>query len=95
MFCPIKSPFPKNSIARVTIFTAKEEDYLQPVYPALLTNYFNDSTNSLISDTTAPPYMSSDEYWFPTPENFPDPKKLEGINKRIFEEKANLKNKKK
>ena len=35
--------------------------------------------------------MSSDEHWFPTPANCPNPEKLEGINKRFYEEIAKLK----
>ena len=85
---------PKNtSNACITILTAKQADYLQPVNPELLTNFFNDNINSLISDTTTPPNMSSDEHRFPTPENCPNPEKLKRINKRIYEEIAKLKKK--
>ena len=34
--------------------------------------------------------MSSDEHWFLTPENCPNPEKLERINKRIYEEIVKL-----
>ena len=79
---PHKVTIQKNtSIARITILTAKQADYLQPVDPALLANYFEDNITSLISDSETPNYTSPDRHWFPTPENCAHPEKLEGIHK--------------
>ena len=71
--------------------TAKQADYLQPVNPAPLTNYFNENINTLISDTETKVYPSSDDFWFPTPENCPNPDQLEGVQRRIYDEIVKLK----
>ena len=74
------------SIAKVTILTAKQAQYLQPVSPALLSEHFSKSVNTLIADTGAKVYPSSGGLWFPTPENCLHPERLTGINKRIYDE---------
>ena len=77
---PHKVTIPKKmSNVRFTILTAKQAGDSQPVNPAVLTNYFDDIINSLISDFIIPPYTSSDRCWFPTPENYLNPEKRKGF----------------
>ena len=90
---PHKVTVQKNSIiARITILTPKQAEYLQPINPQLLTTYFNENINALIQDSDIKVSPSPDEFWFPTPENCSNPEKLTGIDKRIYDEITKLKN---
>ena len=84
-----------TQVARVTILTPKQAAYLQPINPALLTNYFNEQVNTLIADSTTKVFPSKDPFWFPTPENCQEPEKLTGIHKRIYDEICKLKSQEK
>ena len=82
----------KNAqVAKVTILTASQAQYLQPVNPEILTDHLNKSINGLIADSENKVYPSNDEFWFPTPENCPNPETLTGIQKRIYDEIVALK----
>ena len=90
---PHKVTVQKNSIiARITILTPKQAEYLQPINPQLLTTYFNENIKALIQDSDIKVSPSPDEFWFPTPENCSNPEKLTGIDKRIYDEITKLKN---
>ena len=89
---PHKVTVQKNSvIARITILTPKQAEYLQPINPQLLSNYFNQNINALIQDSEIKVSPSTDELWFPTPENCSNPETLTGIEKRIYDEIVQLK----
>ena len=89
---PHKVTVQKNSvIARITILTPKQAEYLQPINPQLLSNYFNQNINALIQDSEIKVSPSTDELWFPTPENCSNPGTLTGIEKRIYDEIVQLK----
>ena len=89
---PHKVTFQKNSvIARITILTPKQAEYLQPINPQLLSNYFNQNIIVLIQDSEIKVSPSTDELWFPTPENCSNPETLTGIEKRIYDEIVQLK----
>ena len=89
---PHKVTVRKNSvIARITILTPKQAEYLQPINPQLLSNYFNQNINALIQDSEIKVSPSTDELWFPTPENCSNPETLPGIEKRIYDEIVQLK----
>ena len=46
---PLKITIPKNTIiARITISTPKQAEYLQPNIPQLLSDYFNQNINALV-----------------------------------------------
>ena len=46
---PHKVTVPKNSlIARVTVLTAKQAEFLQPINPQLISDYFNQNIKALI-----------------------------------------------
>ena len=89
---PHKVTVQKNSvIARITILTPKQAEYLQPINPQLLSNYFNQNINALIQDSEIKVSPSTDELWFPTPENCSNPETLTGVEKRIYDEIVQLK----
>ena len=89
---PHKVTVQKNSvIARITILTPKQAEYLQPINPQLLSNYFNQNINALIQDSEIKVSPSTDELWFPTPENCSNPEILTGIEKCIYDEIVQLK----
>ena len=89
---PHKVTVQKNSvIARITILTPKQAEYLQPINPQLLLNYYNQNINALIQDSEIKVSPSTDELWFPTPENCSNPETLTGIEKRIYDEILQLK----
>ena len=82
----------KNAqVAEVTILTASQAQYLQPVNPDFLTDHLKKSVNGLIADSEHKVYPSNDEFWFPTPENCSNPENLTGIEKRIYDEIVALK----
>ena len=82
---PHKNTVQKNSvIARITILTPKQAEYLQPVNPQLLSNNFNQNINAHIQDSEIKVSPSSDALWFSTPENCPNPETVTGIEKRIY-----------
>ena len=91
MFCRIISPFLETILARITVLTPKQAEFLQPINPQLLSDYFNQDINALIQDIEIKVYSSSDEYRFPTPENCKDPESLTGIDRRIHDEIVKLK----
>ena len=78
-------------IARITILTPKQAQYLQPNNPRLLSDYFIQNINALIEDSEMKVSPSTDELWFPTPENCKNPEKLTGIEKHIYDEIVKLK----
>ena len=47
--------------------------------------------NTLVSNTETNVYPSSDDSWFPTPENGSNPDQLEGVQRRIYDEIVKLK----
>ena len=82
---------PKNSlIARVTVLTPKQAEFIQPINH-LISNYFNQNINALIEDSETKVYPSTDQLWFPTPENCAEPEKLTGIQRRIYHEFVKMK----
>ena len=83
------------SIARVTILTTKQAQYLHPISPELLTQHLNKSFNALVTDFEPKIQIKENELWFPTPENCSNPEQLTGIHKRIYEEISALKAKEK
>ena len=86
----------KNAqVAKVTILTASQAQYIQPVNPELLTDHLNKSINGLIAGSEHKVYPSNDEFWFPTPENCHNPETLTGIQKRIYDEIVALKKREK
>ena len=67
---PHKITISRNaSVAKVTILTAKQAQYLQLVSPEVRTQYFTQSVNALVADSDSKVLPSSDDLWFPTPEN--------------------------
>ena len=89
---PYKVTVTKNvPVAKVTILTAKQAQYLHPINPELLFDHLTKSINGLIEDSETKVYPSTDEFWFPTPENCKDPENLTGIHKRIYDEIVALK----
>ena len=90
---PHKVTVSKNApVAKVTILTAKQAEYLHPVTPELLSDHLTKGINGLIADNKTKVYASSDEFWFPTPENCANPENLIGIQKRSYGEIVALKN---
>ena len=79
------------SIAKVTILTAKQAQYLQPISPELFSQHLNKSFNALVTEFEPNIQMKDNELWFPTPENCSNPERLTGIHKRIYEEISALK----
>ena len=71
--------------------TAKQAQYLHPINPELLFDHLTESIKGLIEDSETKVYPSTDEFWFPTPENCKDPENLAGIHKRIYDEIVALK----
>ena len=71
--------------------TAKQAQYLHPINPELLFDHLTKSIIGLIEDSETKVYPSTDEFWFPTPENCKDPENLTGIHKRIYDEIVALK----
>ena len=89
---PHKVTVSKNAaVAKVTILTAKQAQYLHPISPELLTDHLTKSVYGLIADSETKVYPSTDKFWFPTPENCTNPESLTGIHKRIDEEIVALK----
>ena len=86
---PHKVTARKNS--RITILTPKQAEYLQPINPQLLSNYFNQNINALIQESEIKVSLWPDEFWFPTPENCSNPESLTGIETRLFDEIVHLK----
>ena len=84
-----------TSTARITILTAKQADYLQPVDTALLTNYSSETVYSLTSDYKIPGYTSTKHYLFPTPDNYSNPVRLTGLQPRIYDELVKIKSQEK
>ena len=88
---PHKVTVQKNSvIARITILTPKQAEYLQSINPQLLSNYLNQNINALIQDSENKVSPSTDELWFPTYENCSNTETLTGIEKRIYDEIVQL-----
>ena len=89
---PHEISVPRNTIfARITVLTPKQAEFVQPINPQLLSDYFNQDINTLIQDSEIKVYPSSDEYCYPAPENCKDPESLTGINRRIYDEIVKLK----
>ena len=86
----------KNAqVAKVTILTSFQAQYLQPVNSEILSDHFHKSINCLIADSEHTVYPSNDEFWFPTPENCLNPETFTGIQKRIYDEIVALKKREK
>ena len=83
---------PNASVAKVTILTASQAQYLQPVSPKLLSDHPTKGINGLIADSEHTVYPSEDEVWFATPEDCSNPETFTGIQKRKYNEVVSLKN---
>ena len=60
---PHKVAVQKNSvIARITILTPKQAEYVKPINHQLVSNYFNQNINSIIQDSEIKVLPSSDEF---------------------------------
>ena len=80
---------PKGTlVAKVTLLSPQQAQYLQPVNPELMTNYINQSVTELIASSNSSEliFASQDGFWFPTPQICKNPELLNGIAKRIYDE---------
>ena len=74
-------------VARFSILTLTESNYLKPIPPELLTlpeADFENNISALFEKNAPPNYRFDDAEWFPTPQNCPDPTNLNPIERKIF-----------
>ena len=79
-----------TAIAKFTILTAKQAEYIQPIDPSLF-SLDNFQLNELVTIHEKVDPFPKNEFWFPTPETCSSSQNLTGIHKRIFETLVELK----
>ena len=84
-------------IAKVSLLSPQQAQFLQPISLELINEHVNESINEHIATSGYPEmvFPSPDTFWFLTPETCENPEALTGIAKRIFDETSQLKHKEK
>ena len=73
---------PKGTlVAKVSLLSPQQAQFLQPISPELINEHVNESINEHIATSDYPEmgFPSLDTFWFPTPETCENPEALTGI----------------
>ena len=77
-----------TAVASFKIMTPKQANILQPMteHQFNLISRYPDDADAVLNQIFQHPIMNSDRRWYPTPETYDDPSKLNKIERRIYDE---------